>query len=668
FEQRLEEKLDAAIQCLINLENRSETLVGTAKVTEDHINEAHQTTLAIADRAEQAGVRISSLEDRIRTITERCDQEIERGQNLLHDCDAKLGKIEVVQHSVASSLIEIGAAHEKVTTIRGQVSVCEPLISDLTNCIKRGEKSRAVIEESLARVENANEEWTELAARAEAATANAEAATVKVEDSTARAETTSRELRSEADATMASFHEESRTATEIVRQEINQVRSDWTQIRQEASDAIRSIGAEVETKIGQLDSHNAAARQTIHQLADGTRTAQQFLSDSHGQLVEAEQRIEHVGETMSKVEQMTEDIWALTGRSETCYNQLKEQQEKIEPLIGEMAGHAQGAGAIVDQLNSATARAAEHLATVNQRCEQVDKVAGKLKSASQVLTEVKAQQDVIRESCAKSMEANQQLSKLVDTAGDRIETLGSLASSTSELVERHGDLTEVSNQIAGELAERVDEAKDAGELTVRLISEFECQARTVADAITRLETRAGQIEKHVNAATKKPAAMIETAKVQAAQLERVCVAVRKVFASLSKTSMEARNQSDACSQVSAAATKRVEVLRAESDRLAGTLKEWVGEASRVQGRLERLIERAPSISQTHPGDYLTGLSERLSENPAIPHEEPEGLTMLSEPPVQPGDTISVAESTGEVQLPRTRAEEVSALLADAKKK
>ena len=135
------------------------------------------------------------------------------------------------------------------------------------------------------------------------------------------------------------------------------------------------------------------------------------------------------------------------------------------------------------------------------------------------------------------------------------------------------------------------------------------QAQALGTRVHELRVKTEQIEELVADATARPVELIAAAQTEAAQLERVCQAVRKVFAGLSNASLEAKQRVDV-----------IEKLSQQTDRASLTLQEWIEEAVRVQGRLERTLDRAPSIRQTHSGEALLSASRGLASSRLRPSE------------------------------------------------
>ena len=155
---------------------------------------------------------------------------------------------------------------------------------------------------------------------------------------------------------------------------------------------------------------------------------------------------------------------------------------------------------------------------------------------------------------------------------------------------------------------------------------------------------------------------LTNAKTPAAQLERVCGAVRKVFAGLAEATLQAQRQTEELRGMGEDTTTRLAKLTAETERATQTLHEWVEEAVRTQSRLERTLSECPPIRQTHPTEAVRRLSRAVEPFARITAEAAGGqLQVLSEPDF---DTTPVEPR---VAKPPTRAEEIAQLISEAKR-
>ncbi|MCH7872761.1 MAG: hypothetical protein IID33_13780, partial [Planctomycetes bacterium] len=169
-------------------------------------------------------------------------------------------------------------------------------------------------------------------------------------------------------------------------------------------------------------------------------------------------------------------------------------------------------------------------------------------------------------------------------------------------------------------------------------------------------------------ATAKPAEIIATAQAQSAQLERVCLAVRKIFSGLSKATLEARKQINESRTTSESTSSRLAQLNSETERASNTLHEWVQEAVRVQSRLEGTLRKAPSISETHPAGALRAMS-RLTTKATGLSDSRRAVSPTPAPvaaATQAGPSVARAP-TSVTDRGKPRVDEVAQLIEDAKR-
>jgi chromosome segregation ATPase len=191
---------------------------------------------------------------------------------------------------------------------------------------------------------------------------------------------------------------------------------------------------------------------------------------------------------------------------------------------------------------------------------------------------------------------------------------------------------------ADRLTQRIESQEVRLETGAKSIAGLAKQVQAVASRLTELQAQSSRIDESISRVTAKPQEIIAAAKDQAVHLESVCSAVRKVFAGLSKTTIESKKHKDAFEAVSHEAGTRLTQLKTETDRAARTLHQWVEEASRAQARLAETLGQVPSIAETHGADALTRLAGAAFAGPIKSMPAEEGLRMGS--PSQGVDTVT----------------------------
>ena len=159
-----------------------------------------------------------------------------------------------------------------------------------------------------------------------------------------------------------------------------------------------------------------------------------------------------------------------------------------------------------------------------------------------------------------------------------------------------------------------------------------------------------------------PTAIVESAQTQADRLEKVCAAVRKIFANLSEATLKAQRQTEELKGAGADATGRLAQLTAQTERATRTLHVWVEEAVRTQSRLEQTLTDCPSIRQTHPTETVRRLSHAAAPLARITMDGAAGgLQVLAEP------EVPAAPAEPKIAKTPTRAEAIARLIEEAKR-
>jgi chromosome segregation ATPase len=282
----------------------------------------------------------------------------------------------------------------------------------------------------------------------------------------------------------------------------------------------------------------------------------------------------------------------------------------------------------------------------------------RLASVTQILENAQNIESSVRTTTGDARAVFDELAPLVEDAGNRSQTLQDLNRTAESLAQRNMHLKQESEQATEQIA-AMQSSTEAGEL---LLAEFDRQTQSLAKQLGDLRLKAIQIEEAIAQAITKPTELAADARAQAAQLEQVCTAVRRVFGGLSKASLKAKQQTDDFNRASSEATERFARLTTETGRASSTLHEWIEEAVRVQGRLERSLQQAPSIRETHPSEALLTMSRTLEPAGRLAGPSAGGeLQMLSEPET---DTEPEKEP---IAKPKTRAEEILQMIEDAKR-
>ncbi|MDO8629333.1 MAG: hypothetical protein Q7R41_02470, partial [Phycisphaerales bacterium] len=278
------------------------------------------------------------------------------------------------------------------------------------------------------------------------------------------------------------------------------------------------------------------------------------------------------------------------------------------------------------------------------------------------------QQDLLKEANTSLQEMIRANERVEQGAKETVEQVDARVASLSEADASLHALAETHKQIehsAHEAVERMDSyltlLKETMETGEPLLNEFQSRIGAMDMRLTRLGDRSAEIERKIGEGTVSAKAVVANAQSQAEHLDRVCTAVRKVFAGLSQASLEAHDQTEGLRRAGAEARRQLLHLTTESERAAKTLHEWLEEALRVQSRLERVLDQSPSVSQTHPIEPLRSAVRKLGSV-----ERSATINVEDEPGAAKAREIDAGLDRMAIREPAARADEIARLIAEAK--
>lgn len=218
----------------------------------------------------------------------------------------------------------------------------------------------------------------------------------------------------------------------------------------------------------------------------------------------------------------------------------------------------------------------------------------------------------------------------------------------------------VDGEYEGYNGETLGSGPNKGSILLARLERAMARAERMTNSTDASLTRLAAVEQHL-ASLVDQAERLTDAQTQAAQLEVVYGAVRKVFTGLAEATLQAQRQTEELRGMGEDTTTRLAELTAETERATQTLHEWVEEAVRTQSRLERTLSDCPPIRQTHPSEAVRRLSRAVEPFNRITTEASGGqLQVLSEPDF---DTTPIEPK---VAKPPTRTEEIARLISEAK--
>lgn len=649
--------------------------------------EVVSTLASLSSAVDDASVRASGLDETVRTASDLVDQLVVRAdaaqvglshtvsgaEHLIGEAHVVRGQLETLQHAAADTLTDVGRAHERLASIAqqtheterliGQLSsgrdACESTVGKLNECAQSAEQ---LIQRALDVESNRAEQTTELESRME----SAQALLDQLSGTCAIAKSTDEgmvgAIRRAEDVTQEADRQRSRIGTVLesgqkLREQLDEIIVSGTQL----NETMQGIVAHADHKVVQLDSHQAAASNVARSLSDMTVAGRELLNGliaSKCGSQEASERSDRMAaDARELVSEAKSRMLELSGASGTAQKLVENLQEALEPVESAVAGLTEG-----------TSKAKQQVEALDQRRTQAQQVAEQIGGITSVLDSARRSEESIKATHEAATWTLTRLAKVTDAAAIHVDVLGPLAEAADRAQQKSEESAAKADEAAARLAAHLNAVEEAVESGAPLLDDFVQQTRSLENVMSSLDTRCTEVEARFTAATEKPAEIVATAQAQSAQLERVCLAVRKIFSGLSKATLEARKQINDSRTTHESTSSRLAQLTSETERASNTLHEWVQEAVRVQSRLEGTLRKAPSISETHPADALRAMS-RLTTKATGLSDSREAIRATPAPvatATQASPSVARAPESATVSG-RQRADEVAQLIEDAKR-
>ncbi|MHC4610682.1 MAG: coiled-coil domain-containing protein, partial [Planctomycetota bacterium] len=622
--------------------------------------------------AKEAGAEASLLVEQARGVGQQLSSSIANGKKVIEEVENHLRVHLADGKATADGLTEATAhAGDTAQALHTEIGVADEKaahLSSLTSAAREASRQAAAV----------------------VADAHAEAA--RLRDVKTAAQASAEEIQRQTETTLC----EGRAGVDKLRQEVCAALGDADLAVKAAQQRLDAACAFAERDAANLEALQA-------QTSAAAARLEERLSSS-------DNACQHMGG-------MVDDVQSLTSIAEERARQLAAEAEGVEKLLADLQGSAGATAALVERVATESVQARELLSTLKERCHEVpglvaqcterqnamletteqcerqaaeaEQVAAALADSVSRSTPVIAKLDQAtdkaaqtahklaerREAARATLERQQLLheqdrelleqleakSRQVEALADSLSTRAAEGTRVdSRLAEQCQRAAETIAQLAGQI-DGVDARKqilDAAEQTLR---EFIEHAETVSGQIRKLQGQADAFEVHVSRLLERPALIVADAKAQSAQLQGVCRAVRKVFAGLSQSTLQANRRIEQFNRMSHAAESRTQRLSAETTQAAETLRTWVVEAVGAQSRLAKSLERCPTISQTHPLDSLRGLAS-LTKRPSLADSDP----AVEHAPVEPPGPENQTNADAAVPA-RARKEEINQLIQEAHK-
>jgi len=407
----------------------------------------------------------------------------------------------------------------------------------------------------------------------------------------------------------------------------------------------KSLSATSEARALELTQSHQSAQATVVRLKE----LNEQISDAAVRLAELTACSEHAAETTATLSSMREDAEGTIDQAQRKVGDLERASRSVEGILQDAKSLSATSEARALELTQSHQSAQEVLGRINEAAANAQSVSQQAVDAQQRLT------DEARGTTERLATAREE-AKTVLKSLDEINEQGKTA--YKQLNDKTGEIS-VTLKRADDVNRSLSEQADSIEGGERMLDELLDRARKLADHLRKLDDKAGQMDKIVAQAAVKPTRIIAQAQEQAEKLETVCNAVRKVFAGLSKATLESNQSKQAIEQAERKAVQRLTVLKTQTQQTSGTLSRWVEEASQTQARLAETLGRCPSIAETHPID-LSNLYVSTDDEQERFMEETETGKILAEPVSVPAHAVEKRN------IPSNRAEEISQIIEDVK--
>lgn len=611
-------------------------------------------------RGQIEGVR-STVAEADATIMAAIAEHRSRTAEVLSECREEFESLNRNLDTLRQPVVELGEMTDGLASridrsteqVRALSDTTAELEATVTATAQQGDASRAALENAVEHIERMLPEVHATTGRVESLQRQASGMLVEIGATCERA----REMREQtagADQVLARLAKSSQEANEAAESLERQVEAG-----EGIEETMRRLAADADGRIAQLDSHNAAAGSVLHRLADANMSAHGLITQANDATLAAKQATDAA---KTEAARAAGNLSVLCSTSNELARTLRTANEQAERVIEQLNDSTEPAAALAEQLAHRIGEMREKVGDLTEQCAHAADLADRLTPLANVLSNAKDLDESARATIDDARHAQVDLAALVETVHTQKAELREIQKAVQDLMTAQQRLGQEAGDVSEKLAERIGSAGDLQETGEHLLHEFVTQARSLETQITTLRKQSADVERRVSEALTSPGEVIATAKAQAAELERVCTAVRKVFAGLSKVSLEAQEHTSRFKKAGRNAEQRLASLAADTDRASKTLHEWIEEAVRVQARLERTLDNCPSIRETHSGAELRAVLGGMKVQDA-PAERPQSPS--DDRSMELADECVEANSDS-VRKPSATAAEIAQLIEDAK--
>ncbi len=424
-------------------------------------------------------------------------------------------------------------------------------------------------------------------------------------------------------------------------------------------DALQGLVAHADEKADRLGSHHAAASHILDRLSAANVTGHQVVEriEKSGHVAD-----DSAAKVQAQIDRLAQDALSLHTMTEAATKQLEDGHKEAAALLTNLTASSASGTHLGEELGRRIEQAREQTEQVTQSAGQAGRLVDRLSEITHTLTAAREVGASLHETVEEARLLTDRLSAIGEEAVPRCTALGENSAAAQGLIERQEQLREEADSAAERLAGQLAAAADFAEANQGLLRDFTTHADSLRERIDELARNAADMEARLAVLAAGPTAIVESAQTQAAQLEKVCAAVRKIFANLSEATLKAQRQTEELKGAGADTAGRLTQLTVETERATRTLHVWLEEAVRTQSRLEQTLTECPSIRQTHPTETVRRLSHAASPFARIAADGAAGgLQVLAEP------AVAATAIESKITKTPTRAEEIARLIKEAKR-
>lgn len=395
--------------------------------------------------------------------------------------------------------------------------------------------------------------------------------------------------------------------------------------------ASAALHAAFTNAVTQVDSRIAAGCETIERDVTHATTAIQVAcrnaqSQTEQDLARRHEEICRIAaDTTERFETETE-LFAALSRSAIEETASEAQQKANEQISGLAAGALQSlegeieaaqasaeklalmadetrkilleAGTVREQIDHQIRDVWSLTATTDQRVRELNALTDRASASEKHLGELIA--GATRQSRALATQADGAHKSVTALAAHHEQVKGLAATIAERIADARKACTAITEanatgqQLAPQLRGWIEDIQSTLTGAQALRHELRGEKETLAthhEAVQQLTLVVGGIEQKIASlqeALASPIAVIQDARSQAEELNEVCLAVKRVFRSVSQASLQANER-----------IKLLGKLLVATERSAQSMKQWVEEASKAQARLSGTLAIAPHIQDTH---------------------------------------------------------------------